>query len=152
MSKRTARIHGELKVATFGQVLWLRVCGATNVEFATMMEQRVIEVATPICGQPMIGVNDVLEWDLGGPDMVTAMNPLMNWFETHKRSHSINIFPELVLHEISIKEMMKGVERHSERLVVHSVEAAIEKLRQLQPDFDPAKILKTIYGDRLQHD
>ena len=152
MSKRPAPIHGELKVATFGQVLWLRVCGATNVEFATMMEKRVIEVATPICGQPWIGVNDVLEWDLGGPDMVTAMNPLMHWFEAHNRSHSINIFPELVLHEISIKEMMQGVERQSERLVVPSVEAAIKKLRQLQPDFDSAKILETIYGDRLQHD
>lgn len=152
MTKRPAPIHGELKVVTFGQVLWLRVSGATNVEFAAMMERRVIEVATPICGQPWIGVNDVLDWDLGGPDTVAAMNPLMHWFEAHNRSHSINIFPEFVLHEISIKEMMKGVERHSERLVVHSVEAAIEKLRQLQPDYDPAKILETIYSNRPQHD
>lgn len=149
MIKRPATIHGELKVATFGQVLWLRVSGATNIEFATMMEQRVIEVATAICERPWIGVNDVLEWDLGGPETVIAMNPLMHWFEANNRSHSINLFPEFVLHELSIKEMMKGVERKSERLVVHSVAAAIEKVCQLQPDFEAQEMLDELYGGRI---
>ena len=147
MSNRTAPIHGELKVATFGQVLWLRVCGATNLEFAAMMEQRVIEVATPICAQPWVGVNDVLGWELGGPEIVTAMSPLMRWFETHNRSHSINLLPEYVLHEVLLKEMMKGIERRSERLVLDNVEAAIEKVSELQADFDAQEMRRTIYAE-----
>jgi hypothetical protein len=141
-------VHGELIVATFGQVLWLRVVGATNREFATMMEQRVIEVTTPICDKPWIGVNDVLEWKLGGPDTVAAMNPLMHWFESHNRSHSINLLPDYVLHDVSLQEMMKGVVRHSERIVLHSVAEAIEKVTKMQPDFDSQEMLNTIYADR----
>ena len=140
-------IHGELTVATFGQVLWLRVTGATNLEFAAMMEQRVIEVTTPICDRPWIGVNDVLDWKLGGPETIASLNPLMHWFESHNRSHSINLLPEYILHDVSLQKMMEGVERHSERIVVHSVDAAIDKVLELQPDFDSQKVRSKIYGD-----
>lgn len=147
MIYRSSAMHDELTVATFGQVLWLRVRGATNREFIEMLVERVIEVATPICEEPWVGVSDLLEWELGGPEALAAIKPVIEWYESHNRSHSVNVIPNYVVHAVLLKNMIKGVERHSERLILHSIEAAIEKVRELQPDFDPQEMCKTIYGD-----
>ena len=146
MGKHSQTIHGELTLATFGQVLWVRVRGSTNREFVDMLKERVIELATPICGQPWIGVSDLLEWELGGPDALAGIKPLMEWYESHNRSHSVNLISDYVLHDATLKGMIKGIERHSERIIVHSVDAAIDKVCLLQPEFDPIQMRKIIYA------
>ena len=147
MGRESQKIHGELTLATFGQVLWVRVRGSTNREFVDMLTKRVIAVATPICHQPWIGVSDLLEWELGGPDVLAGIIPLVEWYESHNRSHSVNLISDYVLHDATLKGMIKGVERHSELITVHSIKAAVDTVCQLQPEFDPLKMRQKIYGN-----
>ena len=147
MYKVSPTIHGELMLATFGQVLWVRVCDSTNREFVDMLVERVIEVTTPICDKPWVGVTDLLEWELAGPHALAGIKPVMEWYESHNRSYSVNLLPDYSLHNAVLNDMIKGVERHSERIIVNSVEAAVETVCRLQPEFNPQEMQETIYGN-----
>ncbi|TAA47315.1 hypothetical protein [Corallincola spongiicola] len=137
--------HGQAQCHAFGQVLWITVEGSVNQLFSESYRDRVIAAALPLAGKPWVRVTDIRHWQLGGPEIMPALNELMQWCETHEMAHSINIVSLKNLQVHLLDKMMAGVSRHSQRHVLQSPKQAIAQLATLGYPLEPSQVMTALY-------
>lgn len=140
------REHGDFRIFQLTDtLLWNVVEGAINRECAAAYGEAMAVAAQPLVSQPWVRVTDIRHWQLCGPEAIPPLTQWMQVAEARGLRHSINIVSMHNLQEHLLNLMMSGVERHSVRHVVESVDEAIELLRQLGLSEPSADQLAAIY-------
>ncbi|MFD2097023.1 hypothetical protein ACFSJ3_13585 [Corallincola platygyrae] len=141
------KAHGYTNIYHQGQVLWIRVQGGINLEFSEQYRDSVISAATEVSKEPWIRVTDIREWQLGGPEIIPALNQLMRWCEEHNMAHSINLVSMENLQVHMLDQMMQGVSRHSERHVLKTLDDTLDLLQHLSHPVDSTPLLTALYPE-----
>lgn len=139
--------HGVFNYQAVGSLLWIRVAGGINYEFACRYRDAIINAARQLPPGPWIRVTDIRAWALGGPEVIPPLHELMCWCEEHELQHSVNLIslPTLQTHMLDL--MMRGVVRHSERHLVEQVSQLRPLLQRLSPGVDLRVLITKLYAD-----
>lgn len=147
-SGATMQAHGDYRIHTAGRLLWIVVSGGINYQFACNYRDAVRVAAQALGPGPWLRVNDIRDWQLGGPEVIPPLRELMQWCEAHELAHSINIVSMVNLQKHMLDQMMAGVARGSQRHLTHGVDDTCQLLRQLLPELDLAPLLAAVYPAR----
>lgn len=139
--------HGVFSYQSIGSLLWIRVAGGINYEFACRYRDAIITAARQLPPGPWIRVTDIRDWALGGPEVIPPLHELMCWCEQHELQHSVNLvsLPTLQTHMLDL--MMRGVGRHSERHLVEDVSGLYPLLQRLSPGVEWRELIARLYPD-----
>ncbi len=139
--------HGVFSYQAVGSLLWIRVSGGINYEFACRYRDTIIAAARQLPTGPWIRVTDIRAWALGGPEVIPPLHELMCWCELHGLQHSVNLVSMATLHPHMLDLMMRGVARHSERHLLTQVSDVRPLLQRLSPGLDLRELIAKLYAD-----
>ena len=139
--------HGRFEFYTQGRLIWIKVEGGINYEFACQYRDEVIATVCTLPPGPWIRVTDIRQWELGGPEIVLPLHELMVWCEGHQMAHSINIVSLFNLQKHMLDAMMMGIVRHSERHLTKQIPETLHLVQQLFPDFDATAVIARFYQE-----
>ncbi len=139
--------HGRFEFYTQGRLIWIKVEGGINYEFACQYRDEVIATVCTLPPGPWIRVTDIRQWELGGPECVLPLHELMVWCEGHQMAHSINIVSLFNLQKHMLDAMMMGIVRHSERHLTKQIPETLHLVQQLFPDFDATAVIARFYQE-----
>lgn len=137
--------HGRLEIQTQGHLLWIRVQGGINYEFACRYRDEVMAAVLSLPPGPWVRVTDIRQWELGGPEIILPLHELMVWCEARQLAHSINIVSLLNLQKHMLDAMMTDVARHSLRHLTQQIPETLSLVKQLLPEFDAVAVIEHFY-------
>jgi hypothetical protein len=139
--------HGVFNIQCSGSLLWVRVSGGINYEFACRYRDAVITAASQLPAGPWVRVTDIRDWELGGPEVILPLQELMIWCERQQLQHSINLVSLVTLQTHMLNLIMQGVERHSLRHLVSQPSQLKPLIQSLLPGTDLRPLLTRLYAD-----